>query len=89
MTDLGDTSADGSGSLAAGPTDTSTDTGVSAAPAPVTVNDYPDGGAPTGTPVPFVTSTDPNNADGGSYLDPGAWCASGSASTIDGVPVCD
>jgi hypothetical protein len=42
-----------------------------------------------GDHVPFVTSSDPNNANGGDYLDPGTYCDSGSASTVGGVPVCD
>lgn len=46
-------------------------------------------GAPAGTPLPFYPSTDPENAQGGSYADPGTFCASGSGSTVNGVPVCD
>jgi hypothetical protein len=46
-------------------------------------------GAPAGTPVPFIASSDPNNANGGDYEDPGIFCASHSASTVNGVPVCD
>lgn len=46
-------------------------------------------GAPAGTPVPFYPSADPNNANHGDYADPGSFCASHSASTVNGVPVCD
>ena len=44
---------------------------------------------PAGTPLPFITSTDPNNAAGGTYEDPSVFCTSGSASTVGGVPTCD
>ncbi len=46
-------------------------------------------GAPSGTPLPFYPSSDPENAEGGQYADPGSFCASGSGSTVNGVPVCD
>jgi preprotein translocase subunit SecF len=46
-------------------------------------------GAASGTPVPFTPSSDPNNAAGGDYADPGSFCASHSASTVNGVPTCD
>lgn len=46
-------------------------------------------GAPSGTPLPFHPSGDPENANGGEYADPGTFCASGSGSTVNGVPVCD
>lgn len=48
-----------------------------AAPAP---------GAP-GSRVPFVASSDPNNANGGDYEDPGIYCQSHSAS--GNPPICD
>lgn len=63
------------------------------APAPAPVAPAPAPAAPTygnypkGWKVPFTPSTDPQNADGGTY-DVGA-CASNSASTINGVPTCD
>jgi hypothetical protein len=44
---------------------------------------------PSGTPLPFYPSSDPQNANGGDYADPGTYCESGSASTINGVPTCD
>lgn len=50
------------------------------------------GGSSNGAPgdaVPFIPSSDPNNANGGDYIDPGIYCQSGSASTVGGVPVCD
>jgi PKD repeat protein len=46
----------------------------------------PAAGAP-GSLVPFVPSSDPNNASGGDYLDPGIYCQSGSAS--GNPPRCD
>lgn len=46
-------------------------------------------GAASGTPLPFYPSDDPENASGGSYADPGSFCASKSGSTVGGVPVCD
>jgi hypothetical protein len=46
-------------------------------------------GAPAGTRVPFTPSSDPQNANGGDYADPGTFCAAHSASTVGGVPVCD
>lgn len=49
----------------------------------------PEPGAPSGTAVPFHASDDPNNAAGGDYEDPGVFCASHSASTVNGVPTCD
>ena len=45
------------------------------------------GSYPSGTKVPFNKSDDPENAAGGDY-DVNA-CASKSASTVNGVPVCD
>lgn len=45
--------------------------------------------AASGTPLPFYPSSDPQNADGGQYADPATYCASGSASTVNGVPTCD
>ena len=48
--------------------------------------DSPAPGQP-GEAVPFVTSADPNNANGGDYIDPGMYCLSGSASGAP--PVCD
>jgi membrane protein involved in colicin uptake len=49
------------------------------------------GQAPTGTPLPHHTETDPNNGKYGqeTYDDPGQFCASRSGSTIGGVPQCD
>jgi hypothetical protein len=49
------------------------------------------GEAPSGTPVPTVLITDPNNADYGKYepIDPGTFCASRTASTVNGISVCD
>lgn len=41
----------------------------------------------SGSAVPFIPSDDPNNANGGDYLDPGSYCTSGSASGYP--PVCD
>lgn len=41
----------------------------------------------SGSAVPFIPSDDPNNANGGDYLDPGGYCTSGSASGYP--PVCD
>ncbi|MGE0399951.1 MAG: hypothetical protein AB7T06_24765 [Kofleriaceae bacterium] len=41
----------------------------------------------SGALVPFIPSSDPNNAAGGDYMDPGAYCTSGSASGFP--PVCD
>jgi PKD repeat protein len=46
----------------------------------------PAAGAP-GSLVPFVASSDPNNALGGDYIDPGIYCQSGSAS--GNPPRCD
>lgn len=46
----------------------------------------PEPGSP-GTLVPFVASSDPNNASGGDYIDPGSYCWSGSAS--GNPPRCD
>lgn len=46
-------------------------------------------GAARGTPLPFYPSSDPQNANGGDYADPGSYCASKSGSTINGVPQCD
>jgi preprotein translocase subunit SecF len=49
-------------------------------------------GAPAGTPLPMVQVTDPNNGQYGQMVpsvDPAAYCAAGSASTINGVPTCD
>jgi len=43
-------------------------------------------GAP-GSHVPFIASSDPNNANGGDYEDPGIFCQSHSAS--GNPPVCD
>jgi len=43
-------------------------------------------GAP-GSRVPFIASSDPNNASGGDYEDPGIFCQSHSAS--GNPPVCD
>ena len=43
----------------------------------------------SGSLVPFIPSDDPENANGGDYVDPGLYCDSGSASTIDGQVVCD
>jgi hypothetical protein len=55
---------------------------VEVAPAPVeevyVEPPYVPGGP--GDAVPFVASSDPNNASGGDYLDPGSYCQSGSAS---------
>lgn len=45
------------------------------------------GGSNSGALVPFIPSSDPNNASGGDYLDPGSYCTSGSASGFP--PVCD
>lgn len=62
-------------------------------PAPVEepVYEESDGGGyvagQSGDPVPFVPSSDPNNASGGDYIDPGIYCLSGSAS--GNPPVCD
>lgn len=50
---------------------------------------YAPGQAPKGTPLPFTKSSDPQNANGGDYADPGTFCASRSGSTIGGVPQCD
>jgi hypothetical protein len=47
------------------------------------------GGHPSGTRVPFIPSSDPNNANGGDYEDPAVFCDNHSASTVGGVPVCD
>jgi uncharacterized protein HemX len=44
---------------------------------------------PAGTPLPFIPSSDPQNANGGDYTDPSGYCESGSASTVNGVPTCD
>lgn len=41
----------------------------------------------SGEAVPFIPSSDPNNANGGDYIDPGSYCTSGSASGFP--PVCD
>jgi len=41
----------------------------------------------SGDYVPFIPSTDPNNAAGGDYIDPGIYCINGSAS--GNPPVCD
>jgi len=41
----------------------------------------------SGALVPFIPSADPNNANGGDYIDPGSYCTSGSASGYP--PVCD
>ena len=41
----------------------------------------------SGEAVPFIPSDDPNNANGGDYIDPGVYCTSGSASGFP--PVCD
>lgn len=41
----------------------------------------------SGQQVPFYPSSDPENAGGGEYADPGSWCTSGSAS--GSVPICD
>lgn len=49
----------------------------------------PSTGAASGTPLPFYPSSDPENATGGDYADPAGFCASGSASTVGGVPTCD
>lgn len=49
-------------------------------------------GAPSGTPLPMVQVTDPNNGQYGQMVpsvDPSSYCAAGSASTINGVPTCD
>ena len=46
-------------------------------------------GNPKGTPLPFIPSADPQNANHGDYTDPSAFCAAHSASTVAGVPVCD
>lgn len=60
-------------------------------PEPAPVDEAPAepvyGQYPSGWPVPFTPSSDPNNAAGGDY-DVSA-CASGTASTVNGVPVCD
>lgn len=45
------------------------------------------GGHPSGSLVPFIPSSDPNNANGGDYEDPGLYCDSHSAS--GNPPVCD
>lgn len=45
------------------------------------------GGSNSGALVPFIPSSDPNNASGGDYLDPGSYCTSGSASGFP--PRCD
>ncbi len=45
------------------------------------------GGSNSGALVPFIPSSDPNNAAGGDYLDPGSYCTSGSASGFP--PRCD
>jgi membrane protein involved in colicin uptake len=49
-------------------------------------------GAASGTPLPMTKVTDPNNGHYGQMVpsvDPASWCASGTASTINGVPTCD
>jgi len=59
----------------------------SAVKAPVKRASGGGGGAPgaSGSPIPFVS--DPNEAGGGHYDT--TQCASGSGSTINGVPLCD
>lgn len=63
------------------------------APEPVTPAPPPPPPAPapgaSGSQVPFYPSSDPQNASGGEWADPGSYCHSGSASTVGGVPVCD
>lgn len=56
------------------------------APDPEPVAEVPSG-LPSGSAVPFIPSSDPNNAAGGDY--DVSQCASGTASTIGGVPTCD
>lgn len=43
----------------------------------------------SGSLVPFIPSDDPENAQGGDYIDPGLYCDSGTASTVNGEVVCD
>jgi len=63
---------------------------AAAAPQKVaTSTTYAPGQAPKGTPLPFTKSSDPQNALGGDYTDPGLFCASHSGSTVNGVPECD
>lgn len=48
-------------------------------------------GEPSGTPLPMVQETDPNNGHYGQMVinvDPGSWCASHSGTTRGGVPEC-
>lgn len=66
--------------------DTSSDSGVSPGSGSTS------SGAASGTPLPMAQVTDPNNGQYGEMVpavDPGSWCASHSASTINGVPTCD
>lgn len=56
-------------------------------PAPAPAPDPVYGQYPSGWSVPFIPSSDPNNAAGGDY-DVSA-CASGTASTVGGQVVCD
>lgn len=58
-------------------------------PAPIVEAPEPSwGNYPSGYPVPFVASSDPENANGGEWAV--AACASGSATTGgDGRPYCD
>jgi hypothetical protein len=65
---------------------------AAAATAPATHQSSSDSGStkhPSGTPVPFIKSSDPQNANGGDYIDPATFCQNGSASTVNGVPTCD
>ncbi len=72
------------------PTPTPTPAPVSETTAPVPPPPPPaPSKAASGTPLPFYPSSDPQNAQGGEYADPATYCASGSASTVNGVPTCD
>lgn len=59
-----------------------------AAPEQSSDDPAPSGGN-SGEALPFTPSSDPNNAQGGTYADPSSFCSSGSASTVNGVPTCD
>lgn len=64
----------------------SADVTFNAPPPPPSDPEPPVSGAP-GSLVPFIPSSDPNNANGGDYLDPGLYCQTGSAS--GNPPRCD
>lgn len=59
------------------------------APPPPAAPPAPPAAGARGSLVPFIPSTDPNNANGGDYIDPSIYCDAHSASTVGGVPVCD